>query len=105
MFFLYAAANQLFILARQIVRRRRTDIMFLTAAVVQVAVKKLSIRTIFLLGSAGTGLSMLAIAIAVYGSTADLLIFAALMAGVDQGLAQFAALAAVYVAKALPNAG
>ncbi len=67
-------------------------LMFFTAAGVQFAVKRLSIRTIFLFGLAGTGLSMIAMGVAVYESIASLLILAALMAGVGQGLGQLAGL-------------
>jgi MFS family permease len=67
-------------------------IMFLTATGIQFAVKRLHIRTIFLIGATATILSMIAIAIAVNASYAALLVVAAVLAGAGQGLGQLGGL-------------
>ncbi|NLS05470.1 MFS transporter [Rhizobium sp. P32RR-XVIII] len=66
--------------------------MFLTATGVQFAVRRLSVRTIFIIGSAATVLSMLGIVVAVNGSIATILVAAALLAGAGQGLGQLGGL-------------
>jgi MFS family permease len=66
--------------------------MFLTATGVQFAVKSLSIRTVFLLGSSAAILSMLGVTLAVNASIATVLILAALLAGAAQGLGQLGGL-------------
>ncbi|HEV2652643.1 MAG TPA: hypothetical protein VGU69_15400, partial [Rhizomicrobium sp.] len=66
--------------------------MFLRATGVQFAVKSLSIRTIFLLGSIAAILSMLGVILAVNASIATVLIIAALLAGAAQGLGQLGGL-------------
>jgi MFS family permease len=67
-------------------------VMFLTATGIQFAVKRLRIRTIFLVGATATVLSMLSIAIAVNASYAPLLVVAAVLAGAGQGLGQLGGL-------------
>jgi MFS family permease len=67
-------------------------LMFLTATGIQFALKKLPIRTIFLIGAAATILSMVCMTGAVNTSIALLLVLAAIFAGAGQGLGQLGGL-------------
>jgi MFS family permease len=67
-------------------------IMFMSATSIQFALKGLPIRTIFLIGSMATILSMCSIVIAVHFSAAVLLVLAAVLAGIGQGLGQLGGL-------------
>ncbi|MFB5674482.1 MFS transporter [Paenibacillus terreus] len=67
-------------------------IMFMSATGVQFALKRLPIRKIFLIGSMATILSMCSIVIAVHFSAAVLLVLAAVLAGIGQGLGQLGGL-------------
>lgn len=67
-------------------------LMFMSATGVQFAVKKLSIRTILLLGAATTALSMILLILAVYTAVPALLLIAAVMAGMGQGQGQLGGL-------------
>lgn len=67
-------------------------IMFMSATGIQFALKGLPIRTIFLIGSMATILSMCSIVIAVHFSAAVLLVLAAVLAGIGQGLGQLGGL-------------
>ncbi|QYR20966.1 MFS transporter [Paenibacillus sp. sptzw28] len=67
-------------------------VMFLTATGIQFALKKLPIRTIFLISAAATILSMICMAVAVNANAALLLVFAAILAGAGQGLGQLGGL-------------
>ncbi|TFE22676.1 MFS transporter [Cohnella luojiensis] len=67
-------------------------VMFLIATGIQFAVKKLPIRTIFMIGSLATILSMLCTVAAVNASVAILLVLAAVFAGAGQGLGQLGGL-------------
>ena len=66
--------------------------MFLTATGIQFALKKLPIRTIFMIGAASTILSMCCTAAAANASDAVLLALAAVLAGAGQGLGQLGGL-------------
>ncbi|MDT4867900.1 hypothetical protein FQZ97_1028320 [compost metagenome] len=70
-------------------------LMFMSAASVQIAVKKLPIRTVLLLGTAVTALSMATLIGAVHVAEPALLLVAAVMAGVGQGLGQLGGLTAI----------
>lgn len=67
-------------------------VMFLTATGIQFILKKLPIRTLFLLGTASTFGSMLCIAIAVHASAVVPLVLSAMLAGAGQGLGQLGGL-------------
>jgi cyanate permease len=66
--------------------------MFLSATGVQFAVRRWSVRTLFLTGTAATVLSMSALCVAVHVSSASVLVIAALAAGAGQGLGQLGGL-------------
>jgi MFS family permease len=70
-------------------------LMFLSAAGVQFAVKKLPIRTILLLGATATALSMAALIGAIHAAITALLLAAASLAGMGQGLGQLGGLTAI----------
>jgi MFS family permease len=67
-------------------------LMFLSATGVQFLLKKLSVRSQFLMGTASVFLAMLCIAIAVYTSAVAPLVLAAMLAGIGQGLGQLGGL-------------
>jgi len=67
-------------------------LMFLSATGVQFAVKKLPIRTILLLGATATALSMAALIGAIHAALPALLLTAASLAGMGQGLGQLGGL-------------
>ncbi|SFL72220.1 Predicted arabinose efflux permease, MFS family [Gracilibacillus orientalis] len=67
-------------------------VMFLAATGVQFMLKKLPVRTIFLISATSTILSMLSMAGAVNTSVVLLLVIAAVLAGVGQGLGQLGGL-------------
>jgi MFS family permease len=67
-------------------------LMFMSAALVQFAVRNLSIRTILLLGAAASALSMAAMISAVHVAAPVLLLAAAMLAGMGQGLGQLGGL-------------
>ncbi|MEC0174098.1 MFS transporter [Paenibacillus favisporus] len=67
-------------------------IMFLAATGIQFAVKRLPVRSLFLLGSAATLLSMICLVAAVMDSAPVLLVIAAVFAGAGQGLGQLGGL-------------
>ncbi|WP_215054020.1 MFS transporter [Arthrobacter sp. ISL-28] len=67
-------------------------IMFLTATGVQLAVSRLCVRTIFLLGSTATIAAMITLVIAVNASQAAFLVISAALAGAGQGLGQLGGL-------------
>jgi MFS family permease len=67
-------------------------LMFLSAAGVQFAVKTLPIRTVLLLGAAATALAMAVMALAVHAVVPALLLAAAVLAGMGQGLGQLGGL-------------
>ncbi|WP_219845414.1 MFS transporter [Paenibacillus sp. AR247] len=67
-------------------------IMFLAATGIQFAVKRLPVRSLFLLGSAATLLSMICLVAAVIDSAPVLLVTAAVFAGAGQGLGQLGGL-------------
>ncbi|MFF0464619.1 MFS transporter [Streptomyces mexicanus] len=67
-------------------------VMFLAATAVQFAVQKLRRRTILLAGAVATTLSMTALITAVHTSSVPVLIAAALLAGVGQGMGQLGGL-------------
>jgi MFS family permease len=69
--------------------------MFMSAAGVQLAVKKQPIRTVLLLGTAATILSMAALVGAIHASAPALLLAAAGLAGMGQGLGQLGGLTAI----------
>ena len=69
--------------------------MFMSAAGVQLAVKKQPIRTVLLLGTAATLLSMAALIGAIHASAPALLLGAAGLAGMGQGLGQSGGLTAI----------
>jgi len=66
--------------------------MFLAATGVQLAVARLSIRTIFLLGASTTMLAMGTLVLAVTASLSVILVLSAVLAGVGQGLGQLGGL-------------
>lgn len=66
--------------------------MFLAATGVQFAVRRLSVRSIFLGGAAATVLAMFSLVIAINTALAPALIVAALLAGTGQGLGQLGGL-------------
>ncbi|HFZ2534595.1 TPA: MFS transporter [Pseudomonas aeruginosa] len=66
--------------------------MFLTATGVQFAVRRWSIRAIFLGSTTATVLAMVSLGIAVHASLAPMLVVAALLAGAGQGLGQLGGL-------------
>jgi hypothetical protein len=70
-------------------------LMFMSATGVQFAVKKLPIRTVLLLGAAATALAMAAMLIAVHAALAALLLAAAVLAGMGQGLGQLGGLTSI----------
>jgi MFS family permease len=70
-------------------------LMFLSATGVQFAVKKLPIRTILLLGATATALSMAALIGAIHAAVPALLLTAASLAGMGQGLGQLGGLTAI----------
>ncbi|NGZ83880.1 MFS transporter [Duganella aceris] len=70
-------------------------LMFLSATGVQFAVKKLPIRTILLLGATATALSMAALIGAIHAAIPALLLAAASLAGMGQGLGQLGGLTAI----------
>lgn len=67
-------------------------IMFLAATGVQFMLKNLKVRSIFLIGATSTILSMFSMALAVHISVSLLLVIAAVLAGVGQGLGQLGGL-------------
>jgi MFS family permease len=67
-------------------------IMFLAAAGVQLAVSRLRVRTIFMLGSTATIAAMITLVIAVNASLAEFLVVSAALAGAGQGLGQLGGL-------------
>lgn len=70
-------------------------LMFLSATGVQFAVKKLPIRTILLLGAMATALSMAALIGAIHAAVPALLLTAASLAGMGQGLGQLGGLTSI----------
>ena len=66
--------------------------MFAAATGVQFAVRSWSVRAIFAAGTTATALSMCALCFAVHASSAPVLVVAALLAGVGQGLGQLGGL-------------
>lgn len=70
-------------------------LMFLSATGVQFAVKKLPIRTILLLGATATALSMAALIGAIHAALPALLLTAASLAGMGQGLGQLGGLTSI----------
>lgn len=66
--------------------------MFLTATMIQFAVRRFPVRRILLAGTAATVLSMMGIALAVTASNAAILVAAAILAGSGQGLGQLGGL-------------
>jgi MFS family permease len=70
-------------------------LMFMSATGVQFAVKKLPIRTVLLLGAAATALSMGAMIWAVHAAAPALLLAAAVLAGMGQGLGQLGGLTSI----------
>ncbi|RXZ38685.1 MFS transporter [Oxalobacteraceae bacterium CAVE-383] len=72
-------------------------LMFMSAAVIQFAVRKLSIRTVLLLGAAATALAMIAMISAVHAALPALLLAAAALAGMGQGLGQLGGLTLIGV--------
>jgi MFS family permease len=72
-------------------------LMFLSATLVQFAVKNLSIRAVLLLGAAATALSMTAMVLAVHTAAPALLLAAAVLAGIGQGLGQLGGLTLIGV--------
>jgi len=66
--------------------------MFLTATSIQIAARRLSLRTIFAGGTTATTMSMVALCVAVHASSVTFLIAAALFAGAGQGLGQLGGL-------------
>jgi MFS family permease len=72
-------------------------LMFMSAAIVQFAVRNLTIRTILLLGAAAIALSMSAMISAVYLAAPILLLAAAMLAGMGQGLGQLGGLTLIGV--------
>ncbi|WP_326063330.1 MFS transporter [Paenibacillus anseongense] len=67
-------------------------LMFLSATSVQFLLKKLSIRSQFLIGTLSVFLAMVCVAIAVYTSVSTPLVLAAVLAGIGQGLGQLGGL-------------
>ncbi|WP_406134607.1 MFS transporter [Streptomyces sp. NBC_01089] len=67
-------------------------VMFLAAAGVQFAVRRLSRRTILTAGAASTTLSMITLIVAVHTSSVAVLIISALLAGGGQGMGQLGGL-------------
>jgi MFS family permease len=70
-------------------------LMFMSATGVQFAVKKLPIRTILLLGATATALSMAALIGAIHAALPALLLTAAGLAGMGQGLGQLGGLTSI----------
>jgi MFS family permease len=70
-------------------------LMFMSATGVQFAVKKLPIRTVLLLGTTATALAMAAMLIAVHAAVAVVLLAAAVLAGMGQGLGQLGGLTSI----------
>ena len=70
-------------------------LMFMSATGVQFAVRRLSIRTVLLLGTAATALAMAAMVVAVHAAVPALLLAAAVLAGMGQGLGQLGGLTAI----------
>lgn len=70
-------------------------LMFMSATGVQFAVRKLSIRTVLLLGAAATALAMAAMVVAVQAVMPAMLLAAAVFAGMGQGLGQLGGLTAI----------
>ena len=70
-------------------------LMFMSATGVQLAAKNLSIRTIQFLGATATACAMIAMASAIYIESPFLLLLAASLAGVGQGLGQLGGLSAI----------
>jgi MFS family permease len=70
-------------------------LMFMSATGVQFAVKKLPIRTVLLLSTAGTALSMAVMILAVHAAAPALLLAAAVLAGMGQGLGQLGGLTTI----------
>ncbi|HEY4316575.1 MAG TPA: MFS transporter [Herbaspirillum sp.] len=67
-------------------------LMFMSASIVQFAVGNLKIRTVMLLGAAASALSMAAMIFAVHFAQPLLLLAAAMLAGMGQGLGQLGGL-------------
>ncbi|MBB3126738.1 hypothetical protein FHS19_001392 [Paenibacillus rhizosphaerae] len=72
-------------------------IMFLAATGIQIVVKRLPVRSLFLLGSAATLLSMICLVSAVIYSAPAFLVLAAISAGAGQGLGQLGGLTLISV--------
>jgi MFS family permease len=72
-------------------------LMFLSATLVQFAVRNLPIRAILLLSAAATALSMTAMILAVHTASPALLLIAAVLAGMGQGLGQLGGLTLIGV--------
>jgi len=70
-------------------------LMFMSATAVQFAVRKLPIRTILMLGATATALSMLALIGVIHAALPALLLTAASLAGMGQGLGQLGGLTAI----------
>jgi MFS family permease len=70
-------------------------LMFMSATAVQFAVRQRPIRTILLLGATATALSMLALIGAIHAALPALLLTAASLAGMGQGLGQLGGLTAI----------
>jgi MFS family permease len=70
-------------------------LMFMSATGVQFAVKKLPIRTVLLLGATATALAMAVMLIAVHAAVAVVLLAAAVLAGMGQGLGQLGGLTSI----------
>lgn len=70
-------------------------LMFMCATAAQFAVKRSSVRAVLLLGAAATAVSMAAMIVAVHAAMAPLLLSAAALAGVGQGLGQLGGLTAL----------
>lgn len=67
-------------------------LMFMSATGVQFAVKQLPMRIVLLLGAAATAISMLTMITAVHAGAPSLLLAAAVLAGMGQGLGQLGGL-------------
>jgi MFS family permease len=70
-------------------------LMFMSATGVQFAVKALPMRTVLLLGTAATALSMAAMIGAIHAAAPALLLAAAVLAGMGQGLGQLGGLTSI----------
>lgn len=70
-------------------------VMFMSATGVQLAVKNLPVRTILLLGATATALAMVALTTAIRTETPVVLLIAASLAGMGQGLGQLGGLSAI----------